>query len=60
MDKLSYNSISENVEAVSAKGNEASDTSIDLFDAETLCMACPISCANVKTSRDYPVKFSST
>ena len=30
---------SENVEAVSAKGNEASDTNIDLSDAEMLCMA---------------------
>ena len=60
MDKLSYNNISENVEAVSANGKEASDTSIDLSDAEILCIACPISCANVNTSRDFPVKFTST
>ena len=60
MDKLSYNSISENVEAVSAKGKEASETNIDLSDAEILCIACPISWASVNTSRDFPVKFRST
>jgi hypothetical protein len=35
-DNLSYNNISENVEAVSANGNEASDTNIDLPDADIL------------------------
>jgi len=48
------------VEAVSANGNEASETKIDLPDADILCMAWPISCASVNTSRDFPVKFTKT
>ena len=43
------------MDAVSASGNDASETKIDLSDAATLCTACPISCANVNTSRDFPV-----
>ena len=52
---LSYSKSSEYVDAVSASGNDASDTRIDLSDAAMLCTACPISCASVKTSRDFPV-----
>ena len=52
---LSYSNNSEYVDAVSARGRGASDTRIDFCDAATLCTACPISCANVKTSLDFPV-----
>jgi len=60
VDRLSYNSNSENVEAVSANGKGASETNIDFFDADMLCTAWPISWARVKTSRDFPVKFTNT
>ena len=59
-DRLSYNNNSENVDAVSAKGNGASWTKIDLSCAAWLCTAWPSSWAKVKTSLDLPVKFTKT
>ncbi len=57
---LSYNSSSEKVDAVSANGNGASCTRMDLSCAAWLCTAWPNSWAKVKTSLDFPVKLTKT
>ena len=48
------------MDAVSANGNGASWTNIDLSCAAWLWTACPNSCAKVNTSLDLPVKFTKT
>src|SRR6185312_15938679 len=57
---LLNNNISENVEAVSARGSGASAMNIDFPDAAMLCIACPNSWAKVNTSFVLPLKFTKT